>query len=412
MPLGMAVSPGAAHADAGATGPATVSSSPALASGILTDPSGVPIAGVPVSLLAWPDIAALAALADGESIDFPIIARAVTASDGSYSLGGGSTAVSNAADAAGADGLVDLQVQASVSAVNGGIVSSPGFSARVESRAGAKILSAVATGAVLGAAGVSQRIDLALTAPSKVILSGVARSGAQQARAVRADAGPTAGGHDVVIQSTQNCGATKVKSYPRTPVIVGRMYSTTSKIKSLFELRTNAETTVGVASSVSGKYGAFSQSNTTTVKLSDSYTWEKATLKGGRQYITDYTYARFANWCYPVYSPPSSKHTYLYTVRPVRWEGGGRTAVEKVPTTPASNCRVFSALSHQSKTTSTATTTKNGVKLDHVLGIDLTSKAGYTSSAKAVMYNVSSNGRHICGTSGTPSAPGRLVAKK
>lgn len=75
----------------------------------------------------------------------------------------------------------------------------------------------------------------------------------------------------------------------------------------------------------------------------------------------------------------------------------------------SSYCVPEAAGSPFTKTTTAATTWTNGTHLGPVIGIDLSSKTGY-SSESAVHFLFTANGR-LCGTNGDPGAtPGRLVA--
>jgi hypothetical protein len=188
------------------------------------------------------------------------------------------------------------------------------------------------------------------------------------------------------------------------------MYSTTSGIKSYFSLKAGAETKIGVGVSVSGAYGSFEQSGTSTVTLDDTYTWGKRSMNTGRQFRTDFTYGKFAHWCYPV-SAPSQKSVYKYSVKPIRWEGGGSYATETPPAVGSGNCRPFAAGGIQERKTSKATTTSTGAKLANVIGVNLSSQVGYTSDAVARIYNDGSVQRRICGTNGVPTSPGRYLAQ-
>ena len=355
-------------------------SSPTVASGHIAEPTGAEVsAGFPVTLYGWPSIEVLDAMQVGESVKLTPLAKALTGSDGSFAL-----RIPDAAAAerlAGVDGLVALEIQAW--SPDG--LASYSFTKQFDKSTGSARL-----------------IDVAGEEAAATKLALVTKSTAA-AEGIPADVG-------AVMNKTDVCGATKTRTYPSVDVVVGRMYSSTSGIRSSFSIKNNASATVGVAASVAGTYGEYSQSGTSTVKLHGSYSWSKSKLKGGRQFRTDFTYGRFSNWCYSV-SAPSAKRVYSYTVRATRWEGGGSYGVEAVPSVKSTNCRPFASHSSQTKTSSQASTTSGGVKLSYVLSINLSSKAGYSSAASAKIYNESSKQKKLCGTNGTPSSPGRFLAK-
>jgi len=355
-------------------------SAPTVASGRIGETDGVAVsAGYPVTLYGWPSIEVLDAMKVGESVKLTPLAKALTGSDGSFSL-----RIPDAAAAerlAGDDGLVDLEIQAW--SADG--MASHSFTKQFDTSTGSARLIDVPG---------EDTVSTGLTLEAKSTAA---------AEGIPADV-------SAVMNKTDVCGATKTRTYPSVDVVVGRMYSSTSGIRSSFSLKNNATATVGVAGSIAGTYGEYSQSGTSTVKIHGSYSWDKTTLKGGRQFRTDFTYGRFSNWCYPA-AFPTQKRTYSYTVRATRWEGGGSYGAEAVPTVKSTNCRPFASHSSQTKSSSKASSTSGGVKLSYVLAINLTSKAGYSSAASARIYNESSKQKKLCGTNGTPSAPGRFLAK-
>jgi len=355
-------------------------SAPTVASGRIGEPTGADLsAGYPVTLYGWPSIEVLDEMQVEESVKLTPLAKALTGSNGSFALKIPDAAATERL--AGGDGLVDLEIQAW--SPDG--LASYSFTKQYDTSTGSARL-----------------VDVAGEGEATTGLDLVTKSTAT-AEGIPADV-------SAVINKTDVCGATKTRTYPSVDVVVGRMYSSTSGIRSSFSIKNNATATVGVAASVAGTYGEYSQSGTSTVKLHGSYSWDKSTLKGGRQFRTDFTYGRFSNWCYPV-SAPSQKRTYSYTVRATRWEGGGSYGVEAVPTVKSTNCRPFASHSSQTKSSTRASSTSGGVKLSYVLAINLTSKAGYSSAASARIYNESSKQKKLCGTNGTPSSPGRFLAK-
>ena len=359
-----------------------------IASGQLSEADGTAFeAGQPVALYGWPSAEVLDAMAVGESVKLTPLAKTVTDGDGSFELRLDQTTL--AERLAGGDKLIDLELQGWSPE---GLVAYS-FTKRLTGESG----TADAGDDELALEDVDDT-EAADTSDLELVADDI-EEGAEVPDAV-----------DGVLQKTDVCGATKIRSYPSIDVVVGRMYSSTSGIAGSFVLKNNAETTLGVGVSVSGKYGEYKQNGTTTIKIDDSYTWEKKTLTGGRQFRTDFRYGEFANWCYPI-AGSHKKQVYSHTVRPTKWEGGGSYGSEAVPTVANSHCRPFAAKSSQAKTTTNASSTSGGVKISHIVGVNLSSKAGYSSTATAKIYNGSSAQKKLCGTNGTPSTPGRFLAK-
>jgi len=346
-----------------------------LVSGTLDDASGGPVAaGNPIVLWGWPSNEVLEAMADGDSVNLIPLGKALTTESGEFALRVDDDSV--AERLAGDGGAVNLEVQAWTPEG----VASYSFSSDIT--AGGE-LTADSAADVAGVELVTDTVADTAVFPRDVT---------------------------AVFNKTDVCGATKKATYRDVDTIVGRMYSTTSGIKSYFSLRDGAESTLGVGVSVSGAYGSFEQSGTSSVAIDDTFTWDKKALNGGRQFRTDFTYGKFAHWCYPV-SSPSLKRTYKYSVKPITWEGGGSYATETPPAVGSGNCRPFAGGTSQERKTTRATTTATGAKLSSFIGVNLSSQVGYSSDAIARIYNDGSVQRRICGTNGVPTSPGRYLAK-
>lgn len=372
-------------------------------------------ANLPVALYGWPSIDVLDSMAIGESVHLTPIAKALTDADGSFELRIDDPAA--AERLATDEGLVDLQVQA----WSPDSAASYSFTKQLTEDDGELVLDDpdeagdvtaedAAAGEVEDAAAEDAAAEDAGTEDAAAEDGGEAADLELVAEPV-GDAEALPDDAEQVFEKSDVCGATKLWNATGVDVIVGRMYSSTVGIRSYFKLSQSGTATLGVATSVSGKYGGYDQSGTTTVTLDDSFTWEKSKLTTGRQFVTDFTYSKFSNWCYPVYASPSQKQVYSYTVKPTRWEGGGFTQSESVPSVKAANCRPFAGLTTQTKASTKATTNTLGVKIKSILGINLTSKSGYTGKVTAKIYNISQKKKTLCGTSGTPSSPGRFLAK-
>jgi hypothetical protein len=122
----------------------------------------------------------------------------------------------------------------------------------------------------------------------------------------------------------------------------------------------------------------------------------------GRQH--DYTYFNYDK--YLVGCTGSMK----YQVRATSWVGGASTWVP--PTAPTANyCLSYAKGTTFTKDTTTAYNFSSGADLSGAIGIDLSARTGYSSSAKVKF--VFGATRHLCGTNGYPGSttPSRLVAK-
>jgi len=329
--------------------------------------------GLPVVLWGWPTNDVLASMADGETVQLTPLGKALTSENGAFELRIDDPAA--AERLADDDGTVTLEVQG----WSDDSLASYSFSTEIDDAGGSVD---IATTDELDV--VAQRLDATADVPAEI---------------------------GSVFDKTDVCGATKLASYVDVDTTVGRMYATTGGISSYFSLHAGVDTTLGIGVSVSGKYGSYKQSGTSKVDIGDTFTWGKKALSGGRQFKTDFTYAKYSNWCYPISGGASQKSIYSYSVRPVKWEGGGFYGTEAAPAVGSGNCRPFAPNSMQQRTTSTATATSRGVELTKFVGLNLSSQVGYSAGAVARIYNTTAVQKSLCGTNGVPTSPGRYLAR-
>jgi hypothetical protein len=329
--------------------------------------------GLPVVLWGWPTNNVLASMADGDTVHLTPLGKALTDENGEFELRIDDPAA--AERLADDDGTITLEVQG----WSDDSLASYSFSTEVDGTGGSVEIASTDVIDV-----VAQELDATAEVPAEI---------------------------GSVFDKTDVCGATKLASYVDVDTIVGRMYATTGGIASYFSLRAGVDTTLGIGVSVSGKYGSYKQSGTSKVDVGDTFTWGKKALSGGRQFKTDFTYAKYSHWCYPISGGSSQKTYYSYSVRPIKWEGGGFYGTEAAPAVGSGNCRPFAPNSMQQRTTSTATTTSRGVQLTKFVGLDLSSQVGYSTGAVARIYNTTAVQKSICGTNGVPTSPGRYLAR-
>ncbi|MFJ9313874.1 hypothetical protein ACIRN4_06740 [Pimelobacter simplex] len=181
-----------------------------------------------------------------------------------------------------------------------------------------------------------------------------------------------------------------------------------------FEYVDGATSTLGVGVSVTGAAGSWSAGG--------SATWQKevdsTSAVGFPVKSTGYwhrrTYFRYKSYkieCwYSAYGVVN--RTVRFEARPSNFVGGASTVgTGTPPTPPRANCAPQEVGSKFTRSSSTAITWSNGVSLKNVLGIDLSSRTGYTTRAK-IKFDYKQAG-WICGTHGDPGAtPRTLVARK
>lgn len=187
-------------------------------------------------------------------------------------------------------------------------------------------------------------------------------------------------------------------------VLVGAIHITASGKEMRFNYNSDAASTLGVGVSSSGSYGTFSSGGTVsrTRSLSTTYPW----YKSATNQLLD-TYYSYGKYCVNVATNGPTFHQY--EVRPIKHEGGTNARSTTAPT--ANYCVPYNvAGSGGSKTSSNATTWSNGAKLGGAIGIDLSSRTGFTTKAKQE-WVFKTPGR-LCGTHDSPAgSPRRLVMK-
>jgi hypothetical protein len=195
------------------------------------------------------------------------------------------------------------------------------------------------------------------------------------------------------------CGASFLKDVGIHSVWVGGHYSTTAGVVHSLEYTRGATSSLGVGTSVSGRFGTFSAGGTTAVSSSGTVGYPAST---GRQH--DYPFFDYGSYLV------GCAGTMRHVVRARSWAGGATYW------TPPTSPRAPFCVTHQKGTSfvqdrTSAYTFASGADLSGVIGIDLSSQTGYSSTMK-VRFTFTGRSGHLCGTSGLPGiyGPGRLVA--
>jgi hypothetical protein len=360
--------------------------SPAIVTGTITDNSGVPFAaGTAVELVAFPSSDVTDRMAIGDSVQATPVAKALVRAGGIFAIRIGD--ISALARYASKSQSVDFEVRA----ISGGHYAAYSFSRTMMTHAGVVQLASATTanqpaGTVMDLRALAVQAKIVSLPPNPV----VSRLGA--------DSG--------VINKTDVCGESLVSSYGSRAVTVGSTYTTASGASAKFTYSAGATSTLGVGYSVSGTYGSFSGSGTSD--RSSASTVDFGTRSGSYTYGTFFTYGKYAQWCYPVYNS-GLKSTYAYKVHSNGYAGGSTVNVSSAPT--ATYCVALASGTSFSKSTTAAYTWSGGASLSSVIGVNLSSKTGYTSTAK-LTYSAGSGNKHVCGTSGLPAqTPQRIVVK-
>lgn len=214
-------------------------------------------------------------------------------------------------------------------------------------------------------------------------------------------------GHDPAMTPSDTRRTVVETRYPW--VVVGTFFSTYSGTKAGFTTTSGATSELGIAYSASGKYGTFTQSSTSTRSATSVTDWNNENGIRNRGYQQQWRYDKVRiQHC-------SIKEGYCYKTV-YQWEPGGPTAGDKYysPGTPTANyCTSRTGTATWEASSQRAQNWSNGVDLASVIGINLSSRTGYTSSTKLTLK--SGMGKHrACGTKAIPQAGvhfGQLVVK-
>ena len=195
-----------------------------------------------------------------------------------------------------------------------------------------------------------------------------------------------------------------IKDYGGRSVTVGTWSSDISNVTSRFTYSKGAESTLGIASSVSGKAGTFTVGESKRITSQGSVGFGTQKGAGGWQYKTQFRYQKkHYKWCAGFTCSES------FRIEPVAWLGGATIA--KSPKYSATHC-----VKHQKNTDftldkSAAWTFSAGVSVGGMTKVALSSQTGYNSSTKQTV--AFGQRAYLCGKKSAPGLkPGAIRAKK
>lgn len=210
------------------------------------------------------------------------------------------------------------------------------------------------------------------------------------------------------LNKTDVCGETLVTNYGAKAVTVAGTYTGGAGMTGAATYSSGSSSSLGVGYSASGAYGSYSASG--TLSRSSTATVGFGGGTGGREYRTYFNYGKYSQWCYPV-SNPAAKNVYAYKVHVSSYAGGGTTVSATVPSTSDSNCVPLSNGNSFIRSSEAAGTYSSGASLSDVIGVNLSSQTGYSTSTSLTYTNSSGVSRRVCGTNTTPASAARIVLR-
>ncbi len=198
----------------------------------------------------------------------------------------------------------------------------------------------------------------------------------------------------------QACGTTYVESLGNRTTYVGSNHSTTSSgFTNTFSYTTGGTATLGVGTTSGG--GGWKLGGTSSKASESTTTWPKQASAGHKVRATHFAYGKYRiELC--------SSGVVWYEARPRYHYGGAATYSAATP--PSSYCATYPAGSTFTKQSTSAVTWSAGVKIASKIGIDLTSRGGYSSTVKNSF--TFANRKRLCGEwAGPGGTSGRLTVK-
>lgn len=350
-----------------------------LAQGRVLDGSGSPVAGVTVLARAWPDPNSLKAMDVGDSFPLRTVSSSSTDTSGNYALA--------------------LSPEELTSLLQGASTLNMEFVAVVGENPPSRFATLTKDGTLTsGETGV----------PNKSFTTTVRRSNATRESGIPLDFMATATNLDeaspAAMAPPKGWNCTLTSNLGPRDVIVGQTYSTVSGGHTRqFTYTAGASTTISVAVSSSGTYGSFSKSGTVAATSTVSIGFPTHSDIAGRSMKTQFTFGKFR-----YYEVTTSTPRYYYIVYPTGFAGGA--SIGNISTPTATYCVAYVAGSTFEKKTTTVITWSNGASLNSVIGIDLSTRTGYSSEAK--LHYTFSSAKRLCGQTGYPgNQPYTIVVK-
>ena len=343
----------------------------AVARGRVVDDHGKPQEGVTVQLVAWPSVEELARQQPGEELPLRVLDTTVTDQSGSFEVGVDLDDIPLLSDATGVD--VEVYVEGKQEPI--GFSTAPG--------------------------------QLRNHLPPQA-LGDIKRNGPPPSTS----AGGLIGSHRPAGQHSSPLGActpltTDLMSTSNLKTKLGEAHVSYLNAAASFTYTAGASSTLGYGVSVSGGLGTFSSGGTVTRSWSATITYPAVTTGQSRQFYTYFQYGKYRIKCYALHIGPAD-WWYQYEFRPIiLWGGGGLTTISPRTST---KCTHFSAGMGSENSTTTAYTWSSGVASAGIIGINLSSRTGHSSSAK-IRYKFNVGGQLCVIAGGSPSTAQIAVAK-
>lgn len=367
LAAGLLVSPAAAAGQGTETPSATARGAPAILSGQLVDAAGNGARSHgPLTMYAWPSNKALDALLVGETVPLVPVGEASTDAAGNFSFTGTGALAAHTA---------------SGEPVNVTIV---GATAAGVHRYATSIDPATLRGGPTPAAA-DPEVGLTIKpSPTPTVPSPAAPSVAASSPAAWPEG---AGGF---------CGATLSATYREVPSQVGGTFVHSKGATSSFRFTSGATGTFGVGMSGEGRFGTYAAGGTSTLTSDFSINFP-TTTQGARFHQAYVVPKKLRTTCL---TPDGVPYTSWYEVRATSYAGGGSTVKGSTFKT-LKYCTKLEKGHVWEKNTTTAITWSAGLQTGRVIGVNLSSRSGFSNESRLIV-NPGSKDRRICGHHALP----------
>jgi hypothetical protein len=348
---------------------------PILVRGVLVDRQGRPSSGR-VSVIAWPPPEVMARLEVGDAVKTATVAKATVGPDGTFVL------------------RVDPTVPLAEYMTPDGTVN---FEVFGETRDGWAFFSFPRT---LESGPRSAWVDPQAPGPPGVALSNVLqvtlRPGPAAPRLQESTTAP-------LPALDKTCTTTVVATYNGRFGVIGEVYPGPNS-RAQFHYSSGSTSHLGVGVSATGEFGTFSASGTAGVSTLSTITFPWQAANSRTVFQSTFGYQRVRDRL----AGKAGCVDRGYRVRPHQWEGGA--AWYTAATTPAANfCSPMPAGMTINKHTGTAVTFTNGLEISGLIGIDLSTRTGFSTQTR-IVHEFFRAGQ-ICGTNDFWERAARIVGR-
>ena len=345
---------------------------PVIVEGMLEDSRGRPTAGN-VMALAWPRQETMATLQPGDAVRTTPVAKETVGRDGAFALRIDPSVP--LAELASSDGTINLDLWG-------------------ETKEGWSQFSFPITVAAQSTTGVDgpEALGLAVVEPEALEVTLQPQEATTQP--VPSTSAPAA---------DKACTNVVVANYPSRVAIVGEVYPGPHSTAD-FQYQQGSSSSVGVAVDLAGGPVTWTTSGTTGVTSTGTIDYPTQAANAKKVFETTIGYQNVHRYIYGSMGCVDQGNQF----RPYQWEGGSLSYnAASAPT--ASYCSAIQAGTTITKTTASAITFNNGIKVSSVIGFDLSSKTGFNTTTK-IKHVFSSSGQ-LCGSNAYWPDAARIVGK-